>query len=98
MGRKETAITKKILEWLNDLPRCYAIKRHVGAYGSAGQPDITGCIDGKHFEIEVKADTDATEIQLLTLQKWAHAGAIVAVVYNLEDVQQLFQEEGYLTW
>ena len=49
----ERTVTTTILKYLNNLPRCYAIKTHGNRY-SNGQPDILGCIDGQAFALEVK--------------------------------------------
>ena len=100
MGRAETSITKDILKWLNKLPKCYAIKRHISRFGMTGLPDITGCINGKHFELEVKvpplAKAEVSPAQRLQLLKWADAGAMAQVVCSLGDVKEIFREVGFI--
>ena len=49
MNPGEKAIVRAILAYLNSLPGCLARKRWGGGYGVAGDPDITGCIRGRHF-------------------------------------------------
>ena len=86
---KETPITNKILKYLNSLPNCKAIKRHGGMFGRAGEPDITGCKDGKHFEIEVKVPGKEPEpIQDQRRKEWQAAGAFAFWTDNLELVKR----------
>ena len=86
---KESTLVNKILKYLNGLPNCKAIKRHGGMFGRAGEPDITGCHKGKHFEIEVKVGNNKlTEIQLQRLREWADTGAKTFVAYKLYDVTE----------
>ena len=85
---KESDLIKKILKYLNSLPQCKAIKRHGGAFGRAGEPDITGCISGKHFEIEVKVPgKQPTVIQHKRLLEWREAEAMSFWTDNLELVK-----------
>ena len=96
MGKAETALTKRILDWLNSLEGCYAIKRHTGWMGNKGQPDITGCYIGQHFELEVKIGSrDPEPMQLECITRWKRAHAVVAVVRSLGGVKNLFKELGW---
>jgi hypothetical protein len=84
----EKAIVKAVLSYLNALPGCVARKRWGGGYGVAGDPDITGCIRGRHFEFEVKRSGERpTPLQARRLRDWQRAGALVAVVSSLEEVK-----------
>ena len=86
---KESTLVNNILKYLNGLPKCKAIKRHGGMFGRAGEPDITGCKDGKHFEIEVKVPWKMpTEIQLQRMKEWTNAGALVFVAHELWHVKE----------
>jgi len=52
-------------------------KRHGGAYGTSGEPDIEACIDGRSVQIECKAPGNTpTPLQLKRLQEWEDAGAL----------------------
>lgn len=85
----ETQLTKKILDYLNALPNCKATKRHTGWYGRVGEPDITGCKDGKHFEIEVKRPGEVpTAIQEKRLLEWDDAGALAFWTDSLLEVKR----------
>jgi hypothetical protein len=47
--------------------------------GVAGDPDITGCIGGQHFEFEVKRPGEQpTPLQARRLREWTRAGALAA--------------------
>ena len=56
-SKPETLLVKKIMKYLDTVPRCCYEKRHGDMYGNAGQPDISACIDGRRVEIEVKVPT-----------------------------------------
>lgn len=96
-GPRESAIVERILRWLNSLPECYAHKTHGGMFGKAGKPDITGCFRGWRFEIEVKRPGNRpTKLQERELARWAAAGAHVAVVHSLEELQAYFRAWGWM--
>ena len=96
-GPREKAIVQKILRLLNSLPACVARKRWGGGMGVAGDPDITGCIQGRHFELEVKrAGQGPTPLQAKRLQEWKQAGAVVAVAGSIEEVRSLLESEELL--
>jgi hypothetical protein len=89
----ESSIVQSILRWLNKQPGVKAEKTHGGRYGKAGKPDITGCVRGRRFELEVKRPGNkATKLQMKTLQEWKEAGAIVAVVTSVEEAREILQE------
>jgi hypothetical protein len=93
----EKAIVKAILAYLNGLPGCVARKRWGGGYGVAGDPDITGCIRGRHFEFEVKRPGDKPRpLQRKRLDNWRRAGAVGAAVYSVDDVRRVLGEAGLL--
>lgn len=91
---KEATIVAAIMRYLKTLPNCRAEKTHGGSFGNAGKPDITGCINGRRFEIEVKRPGNKpTPLQLKTLEEWRQAGALAGVAYNVDDVKEILQEE-----
>ena len=93
----ERAIVKSILAYLNGLPGCLARKRWGGGLGVAGDPDITGCIDGRHFEFEVKRPGERpTALQARRLREWAEAGALAATVTSVAEVRTLLRERNLL--
>lgn len=86
---KEKTITNNILKYLRSLSGCHAVKVHQSQYGS-GQADISGVIDGRAFQIEVKRPGQkATPLQLKCLREWQQAGAIVGVCCSIDDVKIL---------
>lgn len=89
----EKSIVNSILKYLNSLPQCRAEKTWGGGYGNAGKPDITGCLNGRRFELEVKVPGGKpTPLQKVTLEQWKEAGAIVAVVHSVEEVKEILKE------
>lgn len=89
----ERAIVKAILRYLNSLPGCVARKRWGGGLGVAGDPDITGCLSGRHFEFEVKRPGEhPTQLQLRRLCEWKDAGAITGIVTSTEEVRELLEK------
>jgi hypothetical protein len=86
---KESDLNKKVVDWLNTIDGCFAKKRQ-GGPGNAGQPDVTGCINGIRIELEGKiGDNKPTKLQLKWLRKWSKAGAITGVYWSLSDAQQI---------
>ncbi len=87
----EKSIVKGILEYLNNLPRCRAIKMQ-GNINRAGEPDIFCCYKGRMVLFEAKRPGNKpTLLQEATLKMWAEAGAVVAVVYSVDDVKKLLE-------
>lgn len=66
----------------------------IGGYGiniiassKEGTPDITGCVEGKFFGIEVKVLPDVpSDLQKENLQDIEAAGGICVVAFELDDV------------
>jgi len=91
----EKAIVRAVLAYLNALPGCVARKRWGGGMGVAGDPDITGCIRGQHFEFEVKRPAEKpTALQARRLEEWRGAGAIAGVVENVDQARELLARAG----
>jgi len=90
----EKSIVNSILKYLNSLPQCRAEKTWGGGYGNAGKPDITGCLKGRRFELEVKKPGGKlTKLQEVTLRKWFEAGAITGVVHSVDEVKEVLNVE-----
>ena len=85
----EKAIVTRIMKALKAKPHIVVRKRHGTAMGVAGDPDIYGTINGRHFEIEVKRPCDPasqlTELQTRRLLEWKFAGAITGIARSVED-------------
>jgi hypothetical protein len=61
-------------------------KRWGSEMAAAGDPDLTGCYRGSHFELEVKAHGGRlTQIQQVRLEEWRDAGALVGVVHGPDE-------------
>jgi hypothetical protein len=85
----EKAIVTRIIKTLKNNPHVVVRKRHGTAMGMAGDPDLYGTINGRHFEIEVKRPNDSssqlTELQTQRLMEWKAAGAITGVARSVEE-------------
>ena len=87
----ETTVQSNIIDYINSLPNGMA-ENVSGNARQSGRADINACIRGRTFKIEVKTeDTEygregATLKQRLYLEKWARAGAVACVAYNIGDV------------
>lgn len=90
----ESSIQSDILDYINKLPNGRA-ENVSGNAQQSGRADINACIGGRAFKIEVKTEDTAygrkgaTTKQRLYLEKWARAGAISCVVYNVDDVRYM---------
>jgi hypothetical protein len=83
---RESALVHTIIRALRNVPGLVVRKRHGTAWGFAGDPDLTGCYQGRHFELEVKTPAGSlTRLQEARLAEWSRAGAITAVVCSVED-------------
>ena len=93
---RESALVSAIVQALRAAPGLVVRKRHGTAWGVAGDPDLTGCYLGRHFELEVKTPASAlTRLQEARLAEWLRAGAITAVVRSVgEALAALGIEEG----
>ena len=85
----EKAVVSRIMAVLKKQPGVVVRKRHGTAMGMAGDPDIYGTINGRHFEIEVKRPDDPasqlTPLQAERLLEWRAAGAITGVARSAEE-------------
>jgi hypothetical protein len=67
---------------LKSVPDLVVRKRWGSEMAAAGDPDLTGCYRGRHFELEVKAPGGRlSRIQEVRLKEWRQAGAVVGVVH-----------------
>ncbi len=85
----EKAVVTRIMAALKGRPGIVVRKRHGTAMGMAGDPDIYGSINGRHFEIEVKRPdnpaSQLTALQTERLLEWRHAGAITGVARSADE-------------
>ncbi len=85
----EKAVVGRIVKALRSHPNIVVRKRHGTAMGVAGDPDLYGTMNGRHFEIEVKRPNDPssqlTELQTRRLMEWRLAGAITGVARCVDE-------------
>lgn len=90
---REESIVQGVLKYLKGVPYCYARKHHGSAMGRAGQPDISGCLRGMRFELEVKKPgLSPTRIQEIEMARWAEAGAFVRCVHSVDEARDAINE------
>lgn len=83
---REATLVSGIIAALREIPGCVVRKRHGTAWGVAGDPDLYGSINGRHFEIEVKRRGEVpTPIQRVRLADWARSGALAGVAHSVEE-------------
>lgn len=83
----ESALTRRVIEKINGLPRSYCIKVHGNRYQKKGTPDVIGCCNTRSFVYEVKLHGNVpTAIQQYELNKWESAGSlIIPYTYNIDE-------------
>lgn len=99
----EAAVIEACKNYLKTIPGAYFRKRHGGPY-NPGEPDLTGCIGGQRYEIEVKRPGEqrltkldpferlgATKLQAGELHRWEAAGAVVGVVNSVEQLREIIE-------
>ncbi len=97
-GALESSIKAKILAYLNSLPQTKMQIRHQSGFNKKGDPDITGCIQGRHAEIEIKKPKKrCTKLQARRLQEWIEVGAIAGRATSVDDVKAILRIYGVQT-
>ncbi len=82
----EKNIVARIVTALRKYPHIIVRKRHGTAMGMAGDPDLYGTINGRHFEVEVKRPGEhPTELQTKRLLEWKLAGAITGIAHSVDE-------------
>ena len=90
---KESGIQSRIVAYLNSLPRALFEVRGPGS--PVGAPDIFGCIEGWHVEIEVKTPSKDSRLgskQAYELARWDETGAHVLVARSVDEVKEFLWE------
>ena len=89
---KVKAKVKKVLDQLN----CYYFFPATGGFGRSGVPDIIGCLEGRFFGIECKANGGKpTALQLKQLEKIEWNGGLAYVVdeNNVDDLKEEIERD-----
>ena len=86
----ESSYTRRLLNALNALPQCKAIKMPGGRMMETGTPDILGSLQGRAFAIEVKVPgKKPTAIQQQRLLEWSAGGAFATALETSEPVAEV---------
>jgi hypothetical protein len=91
---REKVIVSQIMAALRKHPGVIVRKRHGTAMGVAGDPDLYGSVNGRHFELEVKRPNEPhsqlTTLQAQRLQEWrVHGKAITGVVRSVDEALEI---------
>lgn len=92
---QETTIEKKIIQNIFDRGY-YVIKNQAGSKTGSGRPDLSACIDGRYWGIEVKAprtNIKTTQNQLDQLGQIANSGGIAMYSKTSEIFAEYRSEE-----
>lgn len=90
---QEKVLVRKILQYLNSLPNCFAWKSWGGMYSVAGIPDVICCYFGYFIAFEVKVGKNKpTKLQEKTIDQIKNAGGKAYVVYSLDEVKKIMNE------
>jgi hypothetical protein len=84
----ESALTRKGVKALNELPHTWARKIHGGPHQRAGIPDVLGCTYGVFFGLEWKMpgkEKNVTELQKYALEGIRAAGGHAVVVTTVDQ-------------
>jgi hypothetical protein len=85
----EKTIVETIVRHLRTVPGCIVRKRHGTVFGVAGDPDLYGTLNGRHFELEVKRPGNPpTALQEKRMEEWREGGSIVGVVHSLQEARE----------
>lgn len=83
----EKDIVRKIIGRIRERNKdAFVFKKHGGAYGPSGIPDIICCYNGRFMALEVKQPgRKATEIQAHTIDSIRRAGGIAGVATDVSE-------------
>jgi hypothetical protein len=87
----ESAITKKIIRWINTQEEAFAWKVHGGPLQMGGIPDVNCCWKGRFVGIEVKRPSARKRTTLNQEHRMAQirqAGGIAFVACSLSEVKK----------
>lgn len=86
----ETALVKKIQDYLKAVKDCFYWKEHGGQFGTAGIPDLIVCYRGRFIAFEVKVGNNKeTVLQKLTINRIMKAGGYALVVRSVAEVENV---------
>lgn len=88
----ESQLTTDIVKRLNKLPHCYAFRVHGGPHQRRFTLDITGCIEGAFFSIEMKLpgkEGTLTDGQAAMIERLKKVGALVGVATSFRECLEI---------
>lgn len=97
MSAKESTISTAVVKYLRGLANGHARKVHGDPYSAKGEPDVDAVVAGRAVKLEVKRPETRRNVsahQRLALDRWAKAGAIVAVVTSVAEARAVMRWHG----
>lgn len=91
---REKIYENRVRKYLNSIG-AWHIKVWGNAFQRSGVPDIIGCIKGKFFALEIKAEKGRpSELQLYEIRKIKESGGYARVLYpkEFESFKKEFEE------
>lgn len=87
----ESKLQRRIREAVEaQWPDSWMVKYHGGPFTRKGVPDLLGCVEGRHVALEAKRPGEvASPAQLRQIERLRAAGAIVGVVWSIDDALAL---------
>lgn len=92
----ESELTRRCVRKLNKLPLCYAFRVHGGPHQRKSTLDITGCIEGAFFSIEMKLpgkERTLTDGQAAMIERLQKVGALVGVATSFVECLEIIGVE-----
>jgi hypothetical protein len=78
---EEKQFETKVKKFLKELPKCWYFKVMGSMFQRSGIPDIIGCINGRFFGLELKAQRGIpSALQLYNIDQLNKAGAYARIV------------------
>lgn len=93
---QETSFQAAIIKRLRKIPGAFVWKEQAGPFQTKGLPDVCAIIGGRLFGFEVKRPFfgEPTDVQKQIHEQMRTAGACVAVVTYVEEVEAILEREG----
>lgn len=93
---QESSFQAAIIKRLRKIPGAFVWKEQAGPFQTKGLPDVCAIIGGRFFGFEVKRPFygEPTDVQKVVHAQMRHAGACVAVVTYVDEVEAILEAEG----
>lgn len=92
MGKEESSVQKKIIQWLESEFNAFVIKTMVS--NRSGVPDILACVNGRFVAIEVKKaeGIEPSKLQEVKIRRITASGGIAFVAGSVAQAKRLYTQ------